>query len=348
MADLAELLAGRRTLVLSGAGISTESGIPDYRGPDGRARHRAPITYQQFVRDERARRRYWARSVVGWPRMAAAEPNAGHRALTDLQRAGAVPWIVTQNVDGLHGLAGSGRVVELHGALRSVRCLGCGAVTGRAALQRRLLELNPGAADALAPHARPRAPAGSRGARPAGSWPALRPDGDADVAAPQADTFVVPGCERCGGLLKPDVVFFGENVPSAVADVAWRRVAAADALLVVGSSLAVRSAYRLVVAARDAGTPIAIVNDGPTRGDADATLKVAGRLGAVLSELAARRVGRDDVVARRQDGPPDGSADGPRDGLTDGPPPVGPPDGSADGPRDGLTDGPPPADGEVG
>jgi NAD-dependent deacetylase sirtuin 4 len=261
---LAGLMAQRRVLVLSGAGLSTESGIPDYRSPESLARARTPVTYQAFVKEPSVRQRYWARSVVGWPRMRSRAPNRGHLALARLERAGLIASTVTQNVDGLHQSAGSRNVVELHGALRTVRCLGCGVRLDRDALQERLLELNPGFDPAAA----------------------MAPDGDADLSQEQIDGFRVADCERCEGMLKPDVVFFGEHGPGERVERTRALVEAAQVLLVLGSSLAVRSGLRWVEAAARAGTPVAIVNDGPTRGDPHATLRISGRLGEVLGALA--------------------------------------------------------------
>lgn len=266
VARLAELVSGRRVLALSGAGISTESGIPDYRSPESLARARTPVTYQAFVRSAAVRQRYWARSVVGWPSMRSRRPNPGHGALARLEVSGVLGDLITQNVDGLHQAAGSRNVVELHGALREVRCLGCGVRIPRDWLQERLLALNPGFAQEAA----------------------MAPDGDADLTQAQIDGFRVADCERCDGMLKPDVVFFGENVPPERVERTWRMLDAAEVLLVVGSSLAVRSGYRLVEAAAKKGKPVAIVNDGPTRGDPDASVRVSGRLGNVLPALAAQ------------------------------------------------------------
>jgi len=267
---LARLLEGRTVLVLSGAGISTESGIPDYRGPDSARRKGTPITYQEFVRSDAARRRYWARSFLGWPAMRAKRPNAGHRALARLETAGAVHGVLTQNVDGLHQASGSRRVLELHGALAWVRCLRCGRLEPRDALQLRLERLNPDFASARA---------------------VMAPDGDAELDAGVEETFHLADCRGCGGTLKPDVVFFGENVPRPRVARSWAMLEHADVLLVLGSSLTVRSGYRYVVAAVEARKPVALVNDGPTRGDGDATLRVHGRLGRVLPALADRLLG---------------------------------------------------------
>lgn len=262
----ADLLRGLRTLVLSGAGISTESGIPDYRGPASAGRGRQPITYQEFVGSEMVRRRYWARSFAGWPFMDAREPNAGHVAVAAMEANGAASGVVTQNVDGLHQEAGSQSVVELHGNLRSVVCLRCGTPEERTSLQARLAELNPDYAP-LAPR--------------------YAPDGDADVPDEIVAAFEVADCRVCGGVLKPEVVFFGENVPAPTYERAKAMLTDADALLVVGSSLTVRSGYRFVVQAKAAEKPVVIFNDGPTRGDDDADVKVAGRLGEMLPRLAA-------------------------------------------------------------
>lgn len=266
LAALTELLRGGPAVALVGAGMSTESGIPDYRGPETSKRTRSPIQYRQFVDSEAARTRYWARSVLGWPTMAAARPNAGHRALAALERAGAVCGTISQNVDGLHHAAGSRRVVELHGSLAQVRCLACGRREPRAAVQARLLAANPG----WEAHAA-----------------ASAPDGDAELDPSLLAGFRVVACEACGGPLKPDVVFFGENVPRPVVDVAWALLDEAAALVVLGSSLAVFSGYRFVRRAAERGQPVAIVNLGATRGDPHATLRVHARLGDVLPRLAS-------------------------------------------------------------
>lgn len=240
--EMIALLRGRRPLVLTGAGCSTESGIPDYRGPETRRRARNPIQYKEFVGDEARRRRYWARSVLGWPRFVTAQPNRAHAALAQLERRGLLTGIVTQNVDRLHHKAGSEAVVELHGALADVRCLQCGVVCARGALQSRLLALNPGF--------------GERGAE-------LAPDGDAELEEAAGERFQVAPCAACGGVLKPDVVFFGENVPRAVYDQANAWLARADALLVVGSSLAVYSGLRFVREAARRALPVGMINLGP-------------------------------------------------------------------------------------
>ncbi|SFC61242.1 NAD-dependent protein deacetylase, SIR2 family [Nocardioides terrae] len=257
------LLRGRPLVVLTGAGLSTDSGIPDYRGPG--APDRTPMTFQEFVSGPAARQRYWARSHLGWGRMRAAAPNAGHRALAELDPT----LLITQNVDGLHELAGSRDVVALHGRIADVVCLGCRRVTTRTALQERLEEHNPGWTSAHADAA-------------------VRPDGDVDLD--ETVGFVVPACEECGGILKPDVVFFGENVPRERVE---RCYAAVDALgtdgtlLVAGSSLTVMSGLRFVRRAARNGTPVVIVNRGATRGDDLATCKVATGCSEFLAELAS-------------------------------------------------------------
>lgn len=272
---LLDLLVGRSVVVLSGAGCSTESGIPDYRGPQGSLRDRKPIQYREFLRDDAGRARYWARSAVGWPRMAATRPNAAHRALAELEGAGVVRGIITQNVDGLHQVAGSRRVVELHGSLAAVRCLSCGEDVHRDAFQERLLSLN----DEWGRRVRDRI--GRDRVESA-------PDGDAELPDGAAASFRVPGCETCDGIMKPDVVFFGENVPREKVDAAWSVFEAADVLLVVGSSLTVYSGRRFVYRARDQNRPIAVLNLGPTRADALAAVKVEARLGSILPRLSRR------------------------------------------------------------
>lgn len=277
---LLDLLRGRKVVVLAGAGCSTESGIPDYRGPEGSLRARNPIQFRDFVGSEEARVRYWARSSIGWPRMAAARPNAAHHALARLERAGLLRGVITQNVDGLHHAAGSERVVELHGSLAAVRCLSCGAVGSRDEYQERLLARNAGWAEVLERMSR--------------SVPVeVAPDGDAELAAWALESFRPAECAACGGVVKPDVVFFGENVPGARLAEAWRLYEEAEVLLVAGSSLTVYSGRRFLYRAQKEGRPIAIVNLGPTRADEMAVAKVEGRLGDVLprvaEELAPRR-----------------------------------------------------------
>lgn len=254
---------------MSGAGISTESGIPDYRGPASSLRRAQPMSYREFVRDPGARARYWARSAVGWPRVSSARPNAGHLALAQLEAAGAVAGVITQNVDRLHQAAGSRAVLELHGALADVVCLTCGASEPRQELQQRILALNPAWA-----------------AGPFLTAVAL-PDGDARIEVSADGSFQVPACLRCGGVLKPDVTFFGENVPRARVDHALAMLEASEVLLVLGSSLAVYSGYRFVVRASEESKPVAIINLGPTRGDPLATLRIEAALGEALPFLVS-------------------------------------------------------------
>lgn len=267
------LLRNQRVVVLAGAGCSTESGIPDYRGPEGSLRTRTPIQYQEFLGSEAARVRYWARSTAGWPRIAAARPNAAHYALARLEERAIVQGVITQNVDGLHQTAGSRRVVELHGSLASVRCLECGHLVRRDALQNRLRVLNAEWAERI-------------NARMPGEKVEAAPDGDAELPNSALGSFRVPGCEVCGGIVKPDVVFFGENVPLATVEQAWRLFEEADVLLVVGSSLTVYSGRRFIYRAQAQGVPIGIINIGPTRADEVAQAKVEGQLGRVLPQLA--------------------------------------------------------------
>jgi NAD-dependent SIR2 family protein deacetylase len=262
---LIAMLRGRRVVALTGAGCSTESGIPDYRGPDTPPRTRPPIQHREFVEEAGARRRYWARSMLGWPRLAAARPNRGHAALAALERAGAVAGLITQNVDGLHHGAGSREVVELHGALRRVRCLACDALTSRDELQQRLAAANPGWLER------------------AGT---VAPDGDADLTDGEVPEFEVVACTACGGVLMPDVVFFGGTVPRPTLDAAWATFDRAEVLLVVGSSLTVFSGYRFVRRAAEHGVPVAILNHGPTRGDPHAALRVDARAGEALTAIA--------------------------------------------------------------
>jgi len=249
---VAELLRGRRVAALTGAGFSTDSGIPDYRGPSSTPR--TPMTYDEFRSGPVAQRRYWSRAFVGWQHMAAAEPNEGHRALARLERLGVVDALVTQNVDGLHAAAGQRRLIDLHGRIAEVVCLDCGDVTPRARLQTRLAGLNPSYARADTADVE------------------IAPDGDALVD--DSERFVLPGCEACGGRLKPHVVFFGENVPRDRVAAANSLVSAADVLLVLGSSLTVMSGFRFVRQAAREGTPVVIVNRGSTRGDELADVRV--------------------------------------------------------------------------
>jgi NAD-dependent SIR2 family protein deacetylase len=254
-----------RLAVLTGAGCSTGSGIPDYRAEDGTWKHRRPMSFAEFAASAAARRRYWAGSLRGWPRIRDARPNPAHRALARLEAAGRVTRLVTQNVDGLHQRAGSRRAVDLHGRLDAVECLDCGASLPRDDVQALLERWNPGFTAAPA---------------------AARPDGDTTVPE-ELEGFRVPDCRDCGGVLKPAVVFFGENVPRARVDDAMAALARSDALLVVGSSLMVFSGFRFVLAAERAGLPVAAVNRGRTRADDRLALKVDGDCAAVLAEAAA-------------------------------------------------------------
>lgn len=272
--QLTDLLSNRHVVALVGAGCSTESGIPDYRGPETASKVRRPILYQEFVRDPDARTRYWSRSMVGWPRMRVARPNAGHLALAQLEQLGPLRGVITQNVDGLHQEAGSRRVVELHGTLDRVRCLACDGTIGRAAFQEELRAINT---KWLERHPLESGPGDAESA----------PDGDAELTPQAMESFIVPGCASCGGVLKPDVVFFGENVPRATVTQAWELFGEGEVLLVIGSSLTVYSGRRFVYRAVQEGVPIAIVNIGPTRADEVAILKVEGRSGEVLPEVVA-------------------------------------------------------------
>ena len=254
--SLAEFLdAAESIVVLSGAGVSTASGIPDYRDRNGDWKHAQPIQYGDFVRAPSARQRYWSRSYVGWRRFSRAAPNDAHAALARLESAGKVDTLITQNVDELHARAGSRNVIDLHGRLSKVRCLQCGIVTERAAFQEKLRAANP-------------------------AWHAeaaeFRADGDAELSPDEGAGFAVPDCHECGGMLKPDVVMFGESVPAERVRDATAAVARAGALLVTGSSLMVFSGFRFARLAAAAGTPIAIVNQGRTRADDLASLKFDG------------------------------------------------------------------------
>jgi NAD-dependent SIR2 family protein deacetylase len=253
-----------RLFVLTGAGCSTASGIPDYRDADGVWRRGRPILFEDFVASEHARRRYWARSLIGWRRMNAASPNDAHRALARLEAAGRVVRLVTQNVDGLHQAAGSRAVIDLHGRIDVVRCLECATRIPRAVVQEELVRRNPRFAELEAAEA---------------------PDGDATLEDVDFQAFDVPACPRCGGIVKPDVVFFGESVPSERVRGAMESLAEADAMLVVGSSLMVYSGYRFVLAMAKSGKPIAAVNLGRTRADDLLTLKVNEHCGAALGFL---------------------------------------------------------------
>lgn len=242
-----------RLFVITGAGISTDSGIPDYRDRNGEWKRTPPVTFQAFTGDDHTRRRYWARSLVGWPYFRRAQPNAAHMALAALETHGNVEVVLTQNVDGLHQRAGSRKVIDLHGRLDGVRCLRCGIPSRREDLQHELLARNPG-------------------------WAALSagiaPDGDADLEGRDFARFDVPDCVNCGGLLKPDVVFFGESVPRERVQQAFAHLHNADAVLVIGSSLMVYSGFRFVRAAAQAGLPVTAINQGRTRADDLLAMKV--------------------------------------------------------------------------
>ncbi|MEN0060961.1 MAG: NAD-dependent protein deacetylase [Myxococcota bacterium] len=259
--ELARSLPGR-VVALVGAGCSTDSGIPDYRGEGTARRARNPAQHLAFVQDPLTRRRYWARSFRGWPLMAATTPNVAHHTLAELEARGKLSGIITQNVDGLHHAAESQRIIELHGALRRVRCLDCGSVTSRSSLQARFAKANPTANPA----------------------PILLADGDADVTS--VDDFQVVDCAHCGGTLMPDMVFFGGTVPRERVDEAYQWVDEADGLLVVGSSLTVFSGYRFVKRALSQDKPVGIINLGQTRADRLARVKVEAPLGVALPALA--------------------------------------------------------------
>lgn len=263
---LADLVAGRRVAVLTGAGCSTESGIPDYRG-NGHPPVRSPIQHDAFVRRAEVRQRYWARATLGWERFCRARPNPAHSALAAMEGAGMLSGIITQNVDRLHHAAGSQRVIELHGALAEVICLACGAPERRTDVQRRLLAANPG-------------------------WLRLAtvvaPDGDAELSAAEEGGFRIVYCLSCDGALMPNVVFFGGSVPAFKVAAAWELLAEAEVLLVVGSSLAVYSGWRFVRGAADRGLPIALVNLGQTRADDLSQLRVSAPAGLFLPRVAAR------------------------------------------------------------
>ena len=269
--EVARVVAGRRVVVLSGAGLSTESGIPDYRGEEGSLRRHTPMTYDEFVGDVEGRRRYWARSHLGWRTIARASPNAGHLAVADLQARGFFSGVITQNVDGLHQAAGTPDAVELHGSLDRVVCLDCRRTSAREDLDRRLRAANPGFE---------------------GEATRINPDGDVELADEVVREFVLVPCTDCEtGVLKPDVVFFGENVPRPRVDRCYRLVDESEALLVLGSSLTVMSGLRFVRHAAKVGKPVLIVNHGQTRGDQYASVRVDLPLGQALTDLSARLEG---------------------------------------------------------
>ncbi len=255
----------RRVTVLSGAGCSTASGIPEYRDDDGEWKHARPVQFQDFIASPDVRQRYWARSFAGWQNVGRAQPNRTHTALARLEDQGFVTALITQNVDNLHRAAGSRNVIDLHGVLRVVLCLQCNRRLDRDDMQARLASANPGWAAEVS---------------------GIAPDGDAHVQAAGVAGFVVPPCENCGGMLKPDVVFFGENVPRERVEQSYAALAESDALLVVGSSLMVFSGFRFVREAHAAGKPVAIVNRGRTRGDNLATVKLEADCGEVLGRAS--------------------------------------------------------------
>jgi len=264
VAELGEWIAEGGVVVLSGAGLSTESGIPDYRGPSGSARRSTPMTYQTFTRDPIARRRYWARSHLGWRTIGEARPNDGHRAVARMQQRGLLDGIITQNVDGLHQAAGARDVVELHGNLARITCLDCGDRTPREHMAARLEAANPHFAAVAS---------------------AINPDGDAELDDEQLDGFATVDCLSCGGMLKPDVVYFGETVPPERVARSFALVASARTLLVLGSSLTVMSGRRFVLRAAKDGIRVAIVNRGVTRGEPYAGLVIDAPLGIVLPNI---------------------------------------------------------------
>ncbi|WP_086662452.1 NAD-dependent protein deacetylase [Lentzea kentuckyensis] len=262
LTDVVPIVADGGVLVLSGAGLSTESGIPDYRGEGGSLRKHTPMTYEEFTGSAAGRQRYWARSHVGWRTIARAHPNAGHHAVTRLVPK--LSGVITQNVDGLHQAAGTSGVVELHGGLDRVICLDCGVLSPRVELDRRLREANPDFA---------------------ATTTEINPDGDVFLPEEQVRGFEVVGCVECGGVLKPDVVFFGENVPRPRVEQCYSLVDSARSLLVLGSSLTVMSGLRFVRRASESGIPVVIINRGVTRGDPYASLRVDLPLGTSLTEL---------------------------------------------------------------
>ena len=254
----------RSLFVLTGAGCSTSSGIPDYRDAEGKWKRQQPVTYQAFMSEEKTRRRYWARSLIGWRRIRRARPNDAHRALARLEAMGRSELLLTQNVDRLHQAAGSVRVIDLHGRIDLVRCMDCERRAARDEVQDELGRLNADWLDLEAADA---------------------PDGDAELDGADFSSFIAPSCRRCGGVLKPDVVFFGENVPRDRIDAAARHLDEADAMLIVGSSLMVYSGFRFVERAASAGKPVAAVNLGRTRADGLLTLKAEQACEAALAFL---------------------------------------------------------------
>jgi NAD-dependent SIR2 family protein deacetylase len=261
----AEIIGLGGVVVLSGAGLSTESGIPDYRGPGGAySRNHTPITYQLFRDDPRGRHRYWARSYIGWPMMRDMQPNAGHLSVAALESAGLVTGVITQNVDSLHHKAGSSAVIDLHGRLDTVMCMGCGLRGSRVALHDRIASVNAGWE---------------------GAATRINPDGDVDLPETSVDAFVMVDCTACGGPLKPDVVYFGESVPPARVTDSYAMVDSASSLLVLGSSLHVYSGRRFVTHAHKLELPIIIVNQGETKADDLASVRINAALGETLTAL---------------------------------------------------------------
>jgi NAD-dependent SIR2 family protein deacetylase len=260
LSSLGALFAAGDVMVLTGAGVSTDSGIPAYRDEEGRWKQSAPMQFRDFIGPELQRQRYWARSMVGWQRMARAEPNAAHRALAELERRGRLALLVTQNVDGLHSAAGSQNVIDLHGRLDRVVCLSCKSLSSRSALQTRLVAANESFL---------------------GESFVTRADGDVELTVDYSRFQVMP-CLECGGMLKPDVVFFGENVPAPRVEAAMQGLREARALVIVGSSLMVFSGFRFARAAARLNVPIAVVNRGKTRADELSALRVDGNVGELL------------------------------------------------------------------
>jgi NAD-dependent SIR2 family protein deacetylase len=262
--DAVDLLRGRTLAILTGAGVSTDSGIPDYRGEG--APVRTPMTFQQFLDSANYRKRYWAGSHLGWKRFDSAEPNLGHRSIAELERRGILDGVITQNVDGLHLRAGSVRVVDLHGSMDRVRCLTCGQHYARASIADRIAADNPWleSPDAVE----------------------LSPDGDVEIH--DVEAFVIPDCSVCGGILKPDVVFFGELVPREKFDEARALVKRAEALVIAGSSLVVNSGIRLLDQATRRRMPVVIINRGSTKGDIRASVKIESGTSETLADLLER------------------------------------------------------------
>lgn len=253
-----------RLMALTGAGVSLASGIPTYRDENGVWQRAAPLQHYDFIQKEVVRQRYWARSFVGWPNIAKAQPNSAHQALVQLEHFGVVEQLVTQNVDNLHQAAGHQQVIDLHGNLQRVVCLHCGNKTHRAEQQERLAALNPVLYEL---HAE------------------VRPDGDAALPDDYFQQLQLPTCLLCAGVLMPDVVFFGGTIPVPRVETCLAALEQADALLVVGSSLKVYSGYRFCVRAKEWGKPIILLNPGNTRADELAQLHIRAACGAVLSEL---------------------------------------------------------------